>query len=89
MNKSQIGRKLLQCVTNSQRNINCTQNKSLFTGDKLSLSETKLFLNKFKSGEVRLNKKENGIAVLTINNPERRNAFSGIMKNIGLVIFKH
>ena len=53
------------------------QTRSIYTGNRAKFSETKEFLQKFKSGSVDLVKKDNGIAQIILNNPDRRNALSG------------
>jgi len=55
------------------------QTRSIYTGNRAKFSETKEFLQKFKSGSVDLVKKDNGIAQIILNNPDRRNALSGSM----------
>ncbi|KAM7135863.1 ethylmalonyl-CoA decarboxylase isoform 1-T1 [Molossus nigricans] len=41
--------------------------------------ELKKKLQEFPGGSIDLQKKENGIGILTLNNPSKRNAFSGVM----------
>ncbi|XP_036105173.1 ethylmalonyl-CoA decarboxylase isoform X5 [Molossus molossus] len=41
--------------------------------------ELKTKLQEFPGGSIDLQKKENGIGILTLNNPSKRNAFSGVM----------
>ena len=53
------------------------QTRSIYTGNRATFSETKEFLQKFKSGSVDLVKNDNGIAQIILNNPDRRNALSG------------
>ena len=52
---------------------------SYHTGPTEPLSQTKEFLRNYKGGSVDLEKKENGIADIVLNHPERRNALSGKM----------
>ena len=52
---------------------------SYHTGPTEPLSQTKEFLRDYKGGSVDLEKKENGIADIVLNHPERRNALSGKM----------
>ena len=56
-----------------------SSSRQLYTGSKESIDSIKQFLKPYKSGTVDLEKKENGIAHIVLNNPERRNAFSGSM----------
>lgn len=40
--------------------------------------EVKTKLKQFPGGSIDLQKEDNGIGILTVNNPSKRNAFSGI-----------
>lgn len=42
-------------------------------------AELKIKLQEFPGGSIDLQKKENGIGILTLNNPSKRNAISGVM----------
>ncbi|KAL4657436.1 Ethylmalonyl-CoA decarboxylase-like [Arapaima gigas] len=53
--------------------------KAVYSGASEVWNEIKKKLQAFPGGSVDLIKKESGIAVLTINNPDRMNAFSGTM----------
>ncbi|KAF6113560.1 ethylmalonyl-CoA decarboxylase 1 [Phyllostomus discolor] len=41
--------------------------------------KVKKVLQQFPGGTIDLQKEENGIGILTLNNPNKRNAFSGVM----------
>ncbi|XP_012632925.1 ethylmalonyl-CoA decarboxylase isoform X4 [Microcebus murinus] len=41
--------------------------------------EVKKKLEQFPGGSIDLQKKDNGIGILTLNNPSKKNAFSGVM----------
>lgn len=47
--------------------------------------EVKKKLQQFPGGSIDLQKEDNGIGILTLNNPSKRNAFSGIESFLWLV----
>lgn len=50
--------------------------------------EIKKKLQQFTGGSVNLSKKEDGIGILTLNNPKLMNAFTGIMCLVPLSVCK-
>lgn len=50
---------------------------SLYKGDAPDISDIREYLSKYKGGSVDLEVRDDGIAMVTLNNPAKRNAMSG------------
>ena len=76
-NKHCTGLSFLKMFLKRKCNFFCQNFQTLYTGAMAPKSEIKNFLMQYKSGSVRLQKQENGVAHIILDNPDRRNAISG------------